>query len=117
MNLSPQGKLNFALATKYSEFIDERREKVGTYFPESPFKNKMHTFFICNICGSAKKHEEDAINHIRECHYKDLKKVLEIPVPIIKHKHPLKPWKDPESLFCDTEFLEKFLGKEIREGV
>lgn len=29
---------------------------------------------------------------------------------------PLKPWKDPESLFCDTEFLRKFLGKEPRKG-
>ena len=31
-------------------------------------------------------------------------------------KHPLKPWQDPESLFCDTGFLEKFLGKKPREG-
>lgn len=29
---------------------------------------------------------------------------------------PLKPWKDPESLFCDTKFLREFLGKEPRKG-
>lgn len=28
----------------------------------------------------------------------------------------LKPWKDPESLFCDTEFLTQLLGKEPRKG-
>lgn len=28
----------------------------------------------------------------------------------------LKPWKDPESLFCDREFLEKLVGKEIADG-
>jgi len=30
--------------------------------------------------------------------------------------HPLKPWKDPDSLYCDKEFLEKLLSKEIAEG-
>jgi hypothetical protein len=101
-----------ALATKYSEFIYERREKVGTYFPESPFKNKMHTFFICTICGSAKKHEEDAINHIREDHYKELKKVMEIPIPIIKHKHPLKPGRTRSLFFVILNFLRNFLVKK-----
>lgn len=28
----------------------------------------------------------------------------------------LKPWKDPESLFCDTKFLEELLCKEITKG-
>lgn len=29
----------------------------------------------------------------------------------------LKPWKDPESLFCDTEFLEtEIVRKKIRKG-
>ena len=28
----------------------------------------------------------------------------------------IKPWKDPESLFCDTGFLENMLGKEITKG-
>ena len=38
-----------------------------------------------------------------------------------QHDHPkkkprktiLSPWKDPESLFCDTEFLKQYLGKEV----
>ena len=32
------------------------------------------------------------------------------PKPI---RHHLKPWKDPESLFCDREFLEK-IGISVR---
>ena len=27
----------------------------------------------------------------------------------------LKPWKDPESLFCDREFLEKEIGLSVRK--
>lgn len=27
-----------------------------------------------------------------------------------------KPWKDPDSLFCDTEFLEELLGKPVTKG-
>jgi hypothetical protein len=28
----------------------------------------------------------------------------------------LKPWQDPESLFCDTKFLKQLLGKEPAKG-
>lgn len=28
----------------------------------------------------------------------------------------LKPWRDPESLFCDTEFLEKLVCKKLVKG-
>lgn len=35
---------------------------------------------------------------------------------LIPHKHPLKPWKDPESLFCDTEFLTEYFKKKPRNG-
>lgn len=34
----------------------------------------------------------------------------------IVHEFDIKPWKDPESLFCDTEFLESMLGKEVEKG-
>lgn len=34
---------------------------------------------------------------------------------IIRHGH-IKPWEDPESLFCDTEFLRKITGKEPLKG-
>ncbi len=37
-------------------------------------------------------------------------------LPKRTHRVPLKPWKDPESLFCDTEFLKKILGKEPAKG-
>lgn len=32
-----------------------------------------------------------------------------------KIKHHIKPWRDPDSLFCDTTFLESFLGKTIEK--
>ena len=31
--------------------------------------------------------------------------------PVIKYI--LKPWDDPESLFCDTEFLDEIVGKKV----
>jgi hypothetical protein len=37
-------------------------------------------------------------------------------ISLPKRRFPLKPWKDPESLFCDTVFLERLIGKEIRKG-
>lgn len=27
-----------------------------------------------------------------------------------------KPWRDPESLFCDTEFLRELIGKDIQKS-
>lgn len=36
---------------------------------------------------------------------------------IAKNKHNVnhedKPWADPESLYCDTQFLKKLLNKEV----
>jgi hypothetical protein len=31
------------------------------------------------------------------------------------HRHPLKPWKDPNSLFCSPR-LNEIIGKEPRKG-
>ncbi len=33
-----------------------------------------------------------------------------------KRQHYLKPWKDPESLFCDTVFLEEYIKKSVARG-
>lgn len=33
-----------------------------------------------------------------------------------KYRVHIKPWKNPDSLFCDTEFLEKLTGKKLIEG-
>ena len=35
-------------------------------------------------------------------------------VPITDNEYETKPWKDPESLFCDGDFLEKLTGKKIK---
>ena len=50
--------------------------------------------------------------------FSKLKPQIQIPKKLTKtdYRTPLMPWKDPESLFCDTEFLRKFLGKEPRKG-
>ncbi len=37
-------------------------------------------------------------------------------IPLRYHRHYLKPWKDPESLFCDTEFLEEKMMLSLRKG-
>jgi hypothetical protein len=49
-----------------------------------------------------------------------LKKVVNIRSILEQTRKPkrtyLKPWQDPESLFCDTEFLKKIIGKEPAKG-
>ena len=37
-------------------------------------------------------------------------------IPKKQIKHHIKPWEDPESLFCDTEFLKQIVGKDIADG-
>lgn len=34
--------------------------------------------------------------------------------PNNKIEHHIKPWRDPESLFCDGDFLESYIGKPIK---
>jgi len=36
--------------------------------------------------------------------------------PKPKPRTYLKPWQDPESLFCDRKFLSELIGKEIADG-
>lgn len=43
--------------------------------------------------------------------YTERKQLIK-PKPQIPH---LKPWKDPESLFCDTKFLEELIGRKIKK--
>lgn len=37
--------------------------------------------------------------------------------PNNKIKHHIKPWRDPESLFCDRDFLEEITEKSIKEDM
>lgn len=56
-------------------------------------------------------------NKLKEMRIKQTETHPSVPrISKVKNRHPLKPWQDPESLFCDTEFLKKFLGKEPLKG-
>ncbi len=67
--------------------------------------------FICKSCHRPFRTKSNAVKHLRLCRLRPIKKQR-------KHCHyyHLKPWKDTESLFCDTEFLEMFIGKEPLKG-
>jgi hypothetical protein len=47
---------------------------------------------------------QEVIDHIKTKHF------------VIYTPERLKPWKDPESLFCDTKFLKRIIGKEPLKG-
>ena len=49
--------------------------------------------------------------HYDAKHYEEQRPKTEI-----KRKHHLKPWKDPESLICNTAFLRTIFGKEPTKG-
>lgn len=73
---------------------------------------KFNHFVLIKIVNPSQN--ENELKNISITKKEDVK-----PAPRIKkqrHRHPLKPWKDPESLFCDTEFLENFIGKEPTKG-
>lgn len=75
--------------------------------------------YKCTLCGYDTEErartswvlgKQDIIFHIITVHNIDYRLIK-------KHGiHPLKPWEDPESLFCDTQFLEKIIGKEPLKG-
>lgn len=80
---------------------------------------------ICTLCGFG-VHHHLGLKHLRDEHPEwisalwRLEKLGSCDENLVQIKvtlrHPLKPWKDPESLFCDTEFLEGLLGKRIARG-
>ncbi len=70
-------------------------------------QNKI-ILYVCKLCGGSYSAFDTwtAVRHYKKQHEGVL----------LKKKHPLKPWKDPDSLFCDTEFLREFVGKEPENG-
>ncbi|MBU0846449.1 hypothetical protein KKH23_04615 [Patescibacteria group bacterium] len=84
-----------------------------------------YIWYFCLLCGMP-HYEGDSLSHI-ETRHTDWINARWISEPksksrikegtfAKKHTYPLKPWKDPNSLFCDTEFLKKLLGKEPAKG-
>ncbi len=72
------------------------------------------TWGTCPNCGTDLK-EQPFKYHKYEYHCQECKSIFKSP-RVKKHRVPLKPWKDPESLFCDTDFLKKIIGKEPAKG-
>ena len=98
-----------------------------------------HDMFICRECkfkvyiehdrDLTTKQQTQIVEHIKSNHFvlirlnpfQKNKGVAEnkenkprIIVKGARFRHPLKPWKDPESLFCDTEFLKTFISSGSR---
>ena len=82
--------------------------------------DERYQCILCGFIGETPRPKEKVKNHLITCH---LIKISLIKPKIKKNgeydinKRPklrqfLKPWHDPESLFCDTKFLRQFLGKE-----
>lgn len=65
-----------------------------------------HECPVCNTTFFAKRQQVYCSDNCRTT-YKQ---------PTVMRRHPLKPWQDPESLFCDTKFLEEYLGKAPTKG-
>lgn len=92
--------------------LDKRfLEEIHKYF-DIKTQNNI-TLYVCKLCEDTYSafNTWTAVRHYDSKHSEEQRPKIEI-----KGKHPLKPWKDPESLFCDTEFLRKIIGKEPAKG-
>jgi len=103
---------------------------------EVNYKNEIYCHyrwvFVCLLCGTPYYGDRDKyqnqnnfrglIDHFRDKHeewlvaYWCYKQRKEYTIESKIKLHPLKPWHDPESLYCDKEFLEELLSKEVAEG-
>jgi hypothetical protein len=106
--------------------VDKKRGGAGTipkyhikYYLE--YMKQVDDYYLCKLCefiGETPRSKEKVKNHLIKYH---LIKISLIQPKIKDNKKPkirhfLKPWQDPESLFCDTKFLQQFLGKEPAKG-
>jgi len=68
------------------------------------------TRYVCKLCHEYSAFDTwTAVRHYINVHEH---KYIKISKTAARKKHPLKPWEDSESLFCDTEFLKELCGKE-----
>lgn len=66
--------------------------------------------FKCPFCNKRFEDIDERNKHKKTIHPFEYVKEMGIKT------HHIKPWKDEESLFCDKDFLEKYLNKEIALG-
>ena len=109
-----------------SPYVDKR---LGVGWYKDWIISNGHCGYKCSVCGFIGQPEANqrtthsqhidisrklVKNHIVQNHF------IRIIIKRVQQKtikfHHIKPWKDPESLFCDTKFLKKLLGKEPRAG-
>lgn len=76
-------------------------------------------WYFCILCGEP-LYEDDRLDHIELHHpewinflliFEKIEKYVKKPV----HRYPLKPWKDPQSLFCSPN-LKNIINKEPLHG-
>lgn len=77
-----------------------------------------YNWYFCLLCGSP-RYKKDCLNHI-ELYHSDWIDAIWIeekimPIKKQKHRYPLKPWKDSESLFCSPN-LKDIINKEPLHG-
>lgn len=98
----------------------QHNEWIGAFYV-SPIRkghrydaSEPNTWVICSNCGTDLKKQPFKY---RKCKYHCQKcKSIFKSFRGRTHEVPLKPWEDPESLFCNTKFLKKILGKEPAKG-
>lgn len=103
----------------YKEYIEEnileRYERIVFVMGTRRVNHYKRRKYVCTVCGYSTEPSlgDDTryaiLDHIMGEHFQ-LIGIEE--APLKRRPHYLKPWKDPESLFCDTKFLESLLGKE-----
>ncbi len=74
------------------------------------------THFVCKTCGKDFTQKHAVANHVPKC-----RKKHERISKSHRYVHPLKPWDDPESLFCSPKLKdiikkEPLTGDECREA-
>lgn len=77
-----------------------------------------YNWYFCLLCGLP-HYKKDSLRHIESCHIDWINAVwIEekiIPIKKQRHRYPLKPWKDPQSLFCSPN-LKDIINKEPLHG-
>ena len=81
----------------------------------------INTQTVCGLCGYVFKNSisPNRLSHFKKEHEEwtdaywlrnDIKQIKNEYLPEKVKRVHLKPWKDPDSLFCDTDFLRQYSG-------
>jgi len=98
-----------------SHYNDDHPEWYNAFFVKETnikMKNKKSWWIVTSLKSEIKQNLQKPENKQDNIFFMKTKKLKpriksHIP-PNNKIEHHIKPWLDPESLFCDTDFLEKY---------